>query len=347
MAPGSKSSRVKPSEVAADTKRNFIPMVNANYAEMFPPYSVLYRQPAELPISRRNLSTRPPVFRIEVGDPVMMAISYAAADSQASEAAGGSRVRMPFICAANERRPGGDWETGCSGYEEKLCRRSNLSATLSTPWPNTQVSSNYPIQSTGGILSDAVVVCRGPHDHYERLERWHDLPVISVPPTRWPKLKENGTMYSFAEERNMMREKIRGALRICLYNNYDRVVVGDFGLGNSCRNPPQEVAEIWRDVLLFDPDLRGQFAYVVFAFEDEAQSTTRFIWDEMARKDKKGGSSKAKSRSDSSSSIGSSRGGASNAPTDMVIFQMAFDPTEIQRVLSVPDPRYGLDMITC
>ena len=33
----------------------------------------------------------------------------------------GSRVRVPFICAANERRPGGDWETGCSGYEEKLC----------------------------------------------------------------------------------------------------------------------------------------------------------------------------------------------------------------------------------
>lgn len=154
-------------------------------------------------------------------------------------------------------------------------------------------------------------------------------------------------MYSFAEERDMMREKIRGALRICLYNNYDRVVVGDFGLGNSCRNPPQEVAEIWRDVLLFDPDLRGQFAYVVFAFEDAAQSTTRFIWDEMARKDKKGGSSKAKSRSDSSSSTGFSRGSSSHAPTDMVIFQLAFEPAEIQRVLSAPDPRYGLDMITC
>lgn len=146
----------------------------------------------------------------------MTAITVA---SRASEAAGGPRIRVPFICAANERRPGGDWETGCAGYEEKFCRRSNLSATLSNPWPNTGEASNYPIPSAGGILSDYVVVCRGPHDRYERLERWYDLPVVSVPPTRWPKLKDNGSRYSFSEERDMMREKMRGALRICLYNN--------------------------------------------------------------------------------------------------------------------------------
>ncbi|GAO14950.1 uncharacterized protein UV8b_05119 [Ustilaginoidea virens] len=347
MAPGPKSSRVKPSEVAADTKRNFIPMVAANYGEMFPPYSVLYRQPTtQLGIQRRSLSTRPPIFRVEAGDPVMIAISCAAADSQASEATGGPRVRIPFICAANERRPGGDWETGCSGYEEKLCRRSNLSATLSSPWPNTQVISNYPIPSTGGILSDAVVVCRGPHDEYERLEKWQDLPVVSVPPTRWPKLKENGTMYSFADERDMMKDKIRGALRICLYNNYDRVVVGDFGLGNSCRNPPREVAEIWRDIFLFDPDLRGQFAYVVFAFEDASQSTTRSIRDEMARKDKRRDGATWSLRMHHAASTTTGRGLAPTAPTDMVIFQAVLEPLEIERVLRAPDPRYGLDMIT-
>ncbi|KAG6003075.1 hypothetical protein E4U43_000973 [Claviceps pusilla] len=353
MVPISKSSRVKPSEIAADTKRNFIPLINANYAELFPPFSFLYRQPTtELEISRHNLSTRPPVFRVEVGDPVMAAISYAAADTQASEARGGPRVRIPFICAANERRPGGDWETGCSGYEEKLCRRSNLSATLSSPWPNTHVESNYPIPTTGGILSDAVVVCRGPHDQYERLEQWHDLPVVSVPPTRWPKLKENGTMYSFAEERDMMRDKIRGALRICLYNNYNRVVIGDFGLGNGCRNPPQEVAEIWRDVLLFDPDLRGQFAYVVFAFEDPTQSTTRAIWDEMARKSKKASGRGGRSAAAGTSASSTRSAGRTpvpsftNAPTDLAIFQALFDPSEIERVLREPDPRYGLSMIT-
>ncbi|KAG5996972.1 hypothetical protein E4U52_005352 [Claviceps spartinae] len=352
MAPGVRPQRVKPSEVAADTKRNFIPLVNATYANRFPPFSFLYKKPTtDLEISRHTQSTRPPVFRVEVGDPVMIAISHAIVDSQASQSMGGARVRVPFICAANDRRPGGDWEIASSGYEEKLCRRSNLSATLSTPWPNTHTTSHYPISTTGGILSDAVVVCRGPHDRYERLGQWHDLPVVSMPPTRWPKLKENGTMYSFAAEREMMREKVSGALRICLYNNYDRVVIGDFGLGNGCRNPPQEVAQIWRDVLLFDPDLRGQFAYVVFAFEDPTQSTTQFIWEEVARKEQKAAGRKNRrlNTPEASSPITKSSAGRPpslpTAPTDMDIFESVFDPAEIERVLRKPDPRCGIDMI--
>ncbi|KOS17761.1 hypothetical protein ESCO_002792 [Escovopsis weberi] len=340
MAPAPRSGKVRPSEVAADTKRNFIPLIKANYAEVFPPYSILYRHPsAQLDIKRKP-STRPPAFQIQIGDPVMQAIYSGAVDSQKSEAAGGGRTRVPFICAANERRPGGDWETGCAGYEEKLCRRSNLSATLGSPWPHAGEVSNYPIPSVGGILSDSVVVCRGPHERYERLDRWFDLPVISVPPTRWPKLMDNGTKYSFAEEREMIREKIRGALRICLYNNYDRVVIGDFGLGNGHRNPPQELAEIWRDIFLFDPDLRGQFLYVIFVFEDPMQSTARLIHEEMAKKDRKSiSSSRTRIRVDPMSPDGL-------YPTDMGIFENVFDQDEIARVLRQPDPRYGLDMIT-
>jgi uncharacterized protein (TIGR02452 family) len=345
MSSSSRSSRVRPSEIAADTKKNFIPLLKAHYAEMFPPYSVLYRHPAQqLPIQKRTLSTRPPVFRLEVGDPVMRAIYYGAVDSQSSMASGGDKIRIPFICAANERRAGGDWETGCAGYEEKLCRRSNLSATLSSPWPDAPETSNYPIPSAGGILSDSVVVCRGPHDRYEPLDQWFDLPVVSVAPTRWPKLKDHGSKYSFSEERDMIREKIRGALRICLYNGYDRVVIGDFGLGNGYRNPPQELAEIWRDVFLFDPDLRGQFAYVVFVFEDQSQSTMRLIHEDMTRKESKRGGSRGKSSSSGSSS--SSSRTSHNFPTDLAIFEHIFDTPEIDRVLSQPDPRYALNMIT-
>jgi uncharacterized protein (TIGR02452 family) len=346
MPSSSRNGKVRPSEVAADTKRNFIPLVNANFAEMFPPYSILYARPTQdLAIQRHTLNTRPPGFVVEAGDPVARAIYYGAVESQTSEAAGGPRIRVPFICAANERRPGGDWETGCSGYEEKLCRRSNLSATLSTPWPNT-TTSNYPIPSEGGILSDSVVVCRGPHERYERLDRWYDLPVVSVPPTRWPKLKDNGTKYSFSQERDMIREKIRGALRICLYNNYRRVVIGDFGLGNGHRNPPREMAEIWRDVFLFDPDLRGQFHYIVFVFDDSYQSTTQLILDELNKKNKKPSSSRSGGRHSGEPSRSSSSRGTSGAPTDLAIFEHVFHSAEIERVLSRPDPRYGLDMIT-
>lgn len=345
MAPGHRSSRVKPSEVAADTKRNFIPLVKASYAEAYPPFSVLYPHPTtQLEVPRRTLSTRPPAFVLVAEDPVTAAISYGAMDSRRSQAAGGGRVRVPFICAANERRPGGDWETGCAGYEERLCRRSNLSATLSSPWPGSSpAASHYPIPSAGGVMSDAVVVCRGPHDRYEQLERWCDLPVVSVPPTRWPKLRDNGARYSFAAERALMRDKMRGALRICLFHGYDRVVVGDFGLGNSCRNPPREVAELWRDVLLFDPDLRGRFAYVVFAFEDAAQSTTRLILDDMARRERKGAAAPPPPEPAPAPAAAC---GLSRAPTDLDIFRRVFDPDEVRRVLGAPDPRYKLEMIT-
>ncbi|UKZ76241.1 hypothetical protein TrVFT333_003939 [Trichoderma virens FT-333] len=114
-------------------------------------------------------------------------------------------------------------------------------------------------------------------------------------------------------------------------NNSMTVVIGDFGLGNGYRNPPKELAEIWRDIFLFDPDLRGQFSYVIFVFEDPAQSTTRLIHEEMRKKDQKSsGMSKPKMPLNPTG----------NGPTDMDIFEGIFDPAEIEHVLCRPDPRY-------
>ncbi|VUC25433.1 unnamed protein product [Clonostachys rosea] len=356
MAPGSRHGKVRPSDVAADTKKNFITTINREYSELFPPYSILYHHPkSQIELQRRTYSTRPPIFVVETGDPVSRAIEWGMMDGQSDQVSGRNRINIPFICAANERRAGGDWETSCAGYEEKLCRRSNLSATLKSPWPGTGVSSHYPVPSGGGIFSSSVVVYRGEAEHYQRYDRWFDMPVISVPPTRWPKLKDNGTKYSFSEEREMMREKMGGALRICLYNGYNRVVIGDFGLGNGHRNPPQEVAEIWRDLFLFDPDLRGQFAYVSFIFDDPSQSTARLILDELTKKaSKSSSSSKSRHRSSGGSSSSSRTSGSSSSSsrpssssvTDKRIFEQVFDQTEIERVLSRPDPRYSLETIT-
>lgn len=182
---------------------------------------------------------------------------------------------------------------------------------------------------------------RGPHDKYEKLptDQWRALPVVSVPPPRWPKLTQNGTKYSFADEREMVKEKMRGALRICAYNNYSTVVIGDFGLGNGYRNPPQELAELWREVCLYDPDLRGRIRCVAFVFEDPNQSTTQLILDDIAKK-AKGGSGSSRSKTKGSSSSSSSPPGTS--PADVDIFSRVFDNTEIQRFLAQPDARYGL-----
>lgn len=174
--------------------------------------------------------------------------------------------------------------------------------------------------------------------------------MVSVPPARWPKLTNNGTKYSFASERDIVKDKLRCALRICVYNNYTSIVIGDFGLGNGYRNPPQELAELWREVFLYDPELRGRIRHVAFVFEDEFQSTSQLILDDLAKKSKSGSSngssskSKGKSRSSSSSGSSSSSSSSSNpsCPSDFQIFRHVFSESEIQRVLSVPDERYGL-----
>ncbi|KAI1881522.1 hypothetical protein JX265_000348 [Neoarthrinium moseri] len=271
---------------------------------------------------------------VHIGDPVDFTIAWQ----------GEYQSRIPFICTANDRRAGGDWETGVVGYEERLCRRSNLSATLATPAPDSYVNNNYPIPSEGSIFSEFVVVFRGPHDTYKRLSHPEALPVVSIPACRWPKLSHGGTKFSFPIERELVKNKIRSALFLCAAWKYRQVVLMDFGLGNGYRNPPQELAEIWREVFLYDPELRGRFDDVAFVFEDPFQSTAGLILDDIAKKSKSGSSSKSKSKSQSSSSSSSSRG--HSAPSDYQIFQNVFHPSEIQRVLSRPDPRLALSMLT-
>lgn len=200
------------------------------------------------------------------------------------------------------------------------------------------------------------VIFRGPHDKYEerKPDDWQALPVVSVAPMRWPKLQANGTKYSFGDEREMAKNKVRAALTICAYNDIRSIVIGDFGLGNSYRNPPQEMAELWREVFLWDTNLRGRIENVAFVFEDATQSTTRLILEDAAKKSKGGSSSgggggssssskgKGKVKPSGSSSSSSSSSGALGAPTDVEIFQRFFDAAEIHRVASQGDPRMGL-----
>jgi hypothetical protein len=189
------------------------------------------------------------------------------------------------------------------------------------------------------------VVFRGPHDAYKKLDQWVDLPVVSIPAARWPKLSHGGTKYAFPLEREMVKNKIRSSLRICAFYDYRQVCIGDFGLTNSFRNPPRELAELWREVFLYDPDLRGRFDYVAFVFEDSYQSTTKLILDDIAKKSEcKSSSSKSKSKSHITSSSSSSN--SSSTPSDFDIFRSIFDANEIQRVLSRPDPRCGISMLT-
>ncbi|KAK4166534.1 hypothetical protein QBC43DRAFT_205243 [Cladorrhinum sp. PSN259] len=338
----SKSSKPKPSEVASETKKVYIPHIRREYAQKWPIYSYIYHQPTLLPLHERGRDISPPHFYVSHGDPVDTVLAWVAQmPTQAS---------IPFICAANDRRPGGDWETGAVGYEERFCRRSTLAATLSTPSNGAPLTDHYPIPVCSGIMSSNVVVFRGPHDKYEKLpeQQWQSLPVVSVPPPRWPKLTSGGTKYSFADEREMVKDKLRVALSIVAYERFESVVIGDFGLGNGYRNPPLELAELWREVLLYDPNLRGRFTSVAFVFEDPHQSTTQLILDDIAKKSSSGSSSSSSRSKSKSSSSSSSSSSAGHCLTDYQIFQQIFDANAIQEFLAQRDARYGINnLLAC
>ena len=166
-----------------------------------------------------------------------------------------------------------------------------------------------------------------------------------------PKLTHNGSKYSFADERQIVTNKLKAALRIALWQGYIQVVIGDFGLG-SYRNPPREMAEIWREVFLYDPQLRGKFRHAAFVFEDPTQSTEKLIADDIAKKSASGaaagpaGKGKGKAKKEKDKTAGSSASAPRRYPTDYEIFAEVFSEREIGRVINTPDPRLGLGMIT-
>ncbi|KAI2631097.1 hypothetical protein GGS21DRAFT_163654 [Xylaria nigripes] len=330
----------KAADVAAETKRYYIPVILREYSHQWPTQSYLFQKPIEQ-ISLQPLGPSlcsSPEFYICAGDPVDFAIDWRER----------VQTRIPFICMANDKRAGGDWETGLVGYEERLCKRSNLSATLSIPGPGSHVDCNYPIPSEGGIYSEFVVVFRGPHDRYEKLGRYYDLPVVSMPAVRWPRLNQMGTKFAFPMERDLVKNKIRSALRICAYYGHRSVVIGDFGLGNSHRNPPQELAEIWREVFLYDPEIRGRFDHVAFVFEDVNVITTKFILKDLQKKDRSDHPYRYKGKSSASSSSRSTdESTGPTGPTDFQVFQHVFNAGEIQNLINRTDPRYDISMLTC
>lgn len=119
------------------------------------------------------------------------------------------------------------------------------------------------------LLTFPVVFRGGPDQDYAtfQAEDIVSLPVISVAPVRRPKLDETGSRYSFAQEKELMIEKMRTVLRIASYCGHKNLVLGAFGLGPIFRNPTREVAGMWRKLLFEEEEFSGVFTDIVFAID--------------------------------------------------------------------------------
>lgn len=151
-------------------------------------------------------------------------------------------------------------------------------------------------QPPGNTDVDFLVVFRDGPDQYEIWDRYQVVSVISVPPVRRPKISSTTGQYSFAEEEELMRNKIRTILRIAAAEGHTSFVSPAWGCGPQFRNPAREVAQMWIDILFKEPEFSGLFRTIVFAFDTVDGPTSSGI------NSSSGSSSKSKSKSSSTSS---------------------------------------------
>jgi hypothetical protein len=183
---------------------------------------------------------------------------------------------------ASERSPGGGWLKGASAQEEALCFRSTLAASLHR--------TLYPIQQRAGLYTRDVVVFRSSMAEGHKLlvpeTPASDLPVVSVLSVagiRRPDVKpldDGGSaaqsshshpkgplVFADPAARELTKDKMRLCLRMAGAKGHTMFVLGAIGCG-AFRNPPEEVAACWQEVLGEDEFAGGWFKEIWFAVYD-------------------------------------------------------------------------------
>ncbi|KAK2610602.1 hypothetical protein N8I77_004019 [Diaporthe amygdali] len=182
--------------------------------------------------------------------------------------------RPAVLNLASDTSPGGGWLNGSMAQEEALCYRSSLSLSLHKAY--------YPWNAMQGVYTRDVVIIRSSTENGHQLVApdtpVDDLPVVSVlsvAAIRRPKLSDGQVLGSGAkrkifankEDRDLTKKKMTLALRMAASRGHDRLVLGALGCG-AFRNPVEEVAECWKEVLEQDEFKGGWWKEVCFAVLD-------------------------------------------------------------------------------
>jgi uncharacterized protein (TIGR02452 family) len=181
---------------------------------------------------------------------------------------------------ASAKTPGGGVLSGASAQEESLCLRSTLYASL------TSDNSFYRLPELSGIFSPDVLVFRSsssPHPWLPRAEQYHSS-VISIAALKNPEVIKNSEgkyVYAHDGDKELMISKIRLIFQIAKEKGVTHLVLGALGCG-VYHNPPEEVAKMFRRVLLGDRKRGGVTVEesgvreVVFAIFDEGENLRSF-----------------------------------------------------------------------
>ncbi|TID20546.1 mitochondrial chaperone BCS1 [Venturia nashicola] len=185
-------------------------------------------------------------------------------------------ARVVVLNLASDTHAGGGWLNGALAQEESICYRSSLYLSLH--------ASYYPLPPLGAIYTPSMVVMRTSWTKGHAImhnTKPEDLPVMSVislaalrrPRTRSirdPADRSIILRYGFENhaDRNLTKSKMRLCLRLAGMNGHTRLVLGALGCG-AFRNPTEEVAICWREVLQEPEFSGGWWEEIVFAVLDK------------------------------------------------------------------------------
>ncbi|KAI9756715.1 MAG: mitochondrial import inner membrane translocase subunit tim54 [Chaenotheca gracillima] len=180
---------------------------------------------------------------------------------------------------ANAKHGGGGWLQGALAQEEALCYRSSLSFTLKRRF--------YPLPEISGVYSPTVVVFRdaiSAGHHLMDLSDPRSLPVLSVisaAAIRDPVVTQTvPPRYRRREDRDVMKLKMGMILRIAVIKRHRRLVLGALGCG-AFANPPEDVAECWKEVFAENEFQQGWFESVIFAVMGEGPNSNFEIFQKV------------------------------------------------------------------
>ncbi|MFI0407732.1 TIGR02452 family protein [Actinomadura sp. 3N508] len=179
---------------------------------------------------------------------------------------------VPFaLNFASAKNPGGGFLNGAHAQEEGLARSSGLYASLRSAreFYDFHRAQGDLLYSDHMIYSPDVPVFRD--DAGTLLDEPYDVAFLTSPaPNR-------GAIQDPAQAdriRDVLRLRARKLLAVAQDNGHRRLVLGAWGCG-VFRNDPQEVAEVFAELLRPGQEFAGRFEHVVFAVWDTAKGAPR------------------------------------------------------------------------
>lgn len=230
-----------------------LPNIHASRSESFFLDRLPALTPAECPRRTRNGRTN---LHVIPGDTFNVA-------TRVGISAAPDAGRVAVLNMASHVSPGGGWLNGAMAQEEALCYRSSLALSLHRRY--------YPWKQRMGIYTPDVVIVRSDMASGHKLSDVADsayFPVVSAisiaalrcPPLR--RVQENTPggvrereVFAKDADRSLTKDKMRLCLRIAARQGHRNLVLGALGCG-AFRNPPEEIARCWLEVLR-DAEFQG------------------------------------------------------------------------------------------